>query len=263
MFYKTSLTLLSTLLCSAVASATTLVFDTDADSDQPQAIYLADGKLRMGAPGDDWMLFDRVSNTMFMVNDQEQEYYVMDEAQMQALGQTLGNVNKQIEEALSQVPESQRAQMRAMMESMMPGGGGAGQAEELVDVNFTGQQDRVAGISCEIVETRINGQPESQLCIADPDALNLSSDELATVRAMGDFAEQMLNTMKEHAGNLIPDGFSAGSVVKVLDNGVPIRVVDKDSNDVSQLESVNADDVDANLLRVPAEYQRKSFGPGN
>lgn len=260
---KILLSLISTVLCSAAATATTLVFDTDANSDQPEAIYLTDGKLRMGAPGDDWMLFDRASNTMFIVNDQQQEYYVMDEAQMQALGQTLGDVNKQIEEALRQVPESQRAQMRAMMENMLPGGGGAGQAEELVDVNFTGRNDRVAGISCEIVETRINGQPESELCIADPGALDLSSGELATVRAMGDFAEQMLNTMKEHAGNLIPDNFSAGSVVKVLDNGVPIRLVDKDSNDVSQLESVDNGDVDTELLRIPAEYQRKSFGPGN
>lgn len=264
MNYQTVLTLFSTVLCSAAAMATTMIYDVSGDSNQPEEIYLTDNAFRAGGTGGDWMLFDRSSKTMFIVNDEKGEYYVMDQAQMDALGQTLGNVNKQIEEALAQVPESQRAQVRAMMESMMPGNaaGAAPPVADDINVNFTGRNDRVAGIECEIVETSINAEPESELCLAKPGALELTSGEQATLRAMAEFAEDMISTMKQHAGNLIPADFSADSIVRVLENGVPIRMHDKRNDDLSQLESISHDAIDPELVRVPAGYQRKSFGLG-
>ncbi len=264
MFKKHFLSLLAILLCGTAASATTMVYDSDGNSDGPGTVYLTDNAMRMGAGDGNWVLFDRSANTMFIVDDQAQEYFVIDDAQIQALGETLGNVNKQIEEALAALPPGQRAQARAMMESMMPGGGAPASSapKDIVDVGFTGRSDKVAGIQCEIVETRINNELESELCIADSDDLNISRGEKATIAAMGDFAENMLNTMQEHAGSLFPSNFSSGSIIEVLDNGIPIRMIDKSNNDVSQLESISHDAISIELTSVPANYDRKPFGPG-
>ncbi len=254
---------LATLLCSASASAATLTFNTGPDSQAAGIVYLTDNILRVNHEDNNWILFDRSLNTLFIVEDDQQRFYAIDEAQIQSFGQTLGSVNQQIEQALSELPESQRAQARALMESMMPGGGRSSAAvEEVIDINFTGRFDSVADVRCEIVETRVAGQQESELCIADPDALKLSSGEIATMNAMARFAENMLDTMKENAGSLFPDNIASGSMVKALQNGVPVRVIDKNNNDRSELNSISHEPISDDLTKIPSQYRRESFGPG-
>lgn len=264
MFKRLLLCVFTVCLFNTVASATTIVFNTSNSDDGKGEVYLTDNAIRMSSDDSNWMLFDRSSNTMFFVDDAQREYYVIDEAQIESLGQTLGNVNKQIEEALAALPEAQRAQARAMMQSMIPGGGSSGSSpsKDVIDINHTGRNDTIAGVRCEIVETLINNELEGELCVAETDDLKISSGEMATMRAMGDFAQNMLDTMREHIGSFLPEEFSAGPMIEVLDLGVPIRMVNKDSNDVSELESVSHDDISADLVRVPADYQRKPFGPG-
>ncbi len=256
--------LFSALLCSAAASATTLVFHSSQANQLAAVVYLGNDKLRINSEDGTWILFDRISNTLFIVDDDEQQYYAIDEAQIQSLGQTLGNVNQQIEQALSQLPESQRAQARAMMESMMPGGASqqSAAAEDMIDVSFTGEFDKVADIRCEIVETRVDGRLESELCIADPEEINLSSAEQATLNALGSFAEHMLDTMKENAGNLFPDSLASGSIVKVLETGIPIRMVEQNGTDSSELKSVSHEGIDQALTSIPSQYQQKRFAAG-
>ncbi len=258
--------LLAGLLCSLHAAAdTTLEYSTSANSQQPGAIYLTADKLRADNEGErTWVLYDRSANTLFIVDDDEGKFFVIDEAQVKALGQTIGNVNQQLEDALSSLPPEQRAQARAMMQSMLPGGGGASSADdsEAIEARFTGRKDEVAGIRCEIVETMLANQVESEMCIADPDALKLSAAETATLESMAEFAQTVLDEIKTNAGNLLPANFSGGSIVKVLESGVPVRMVDSQNNDSATLESVSHADIDAELMRIPASYQRDSFGIG-
>lgn len=258
--------LLISIMCllGTTASATTIVFNTSNSDDGMGEVYLTDNAIRMSTDDDNWMLFDRSSNTMFFVDDSQREFYVIDEAQIESLGQTLGNVNKQIEEALAALPAGQRAQARAMMESMMPGGGSSGPApsKDIIEINHTGRSDTIAGVSCDVVETLINNNLEGELCVAETDDLKISNGEMATMRAMGDFAQNMLDTMREHIGSFLPEEFSAGPMIEVLELGVPIRMVNKDSNEISELESISHDDINPDLVRVPVDYQRKPFGPG-
>lgn len=262
------LTLLPTLLCSVYAMAdTTLQYTTSESSQQPGTVYLSDQKLRVDNAGDaNWILYDRNQNTLFIIDDNKQEYYAFDEQQIQALGDTIGNVNKQLESALASLPPEQRAQARALMQSMLPGGSSsaASAIEKAIDANYTGQYDNVAGIRCERVEVMLNNQVQSELCLADPDALNLSSNETATLESMAEFAQSMLTEIKANAGSLLPDDFSAGDIVQVLQKGVPVRMTDKSdsTDDTATLASIEHDNISTDIMQIPTNYQRKQLDLG-
>jgi len=264
MYKYNTLILIAALLSCITANATTLIFKSDSNQELAPTIYLTDNKLRIDNEGSSSILFDRSANTLFIIEDDEKTFYVIDQAQVEALAETLGQVNQQIEQALAQLPPGQRAQARLMMESLLPGGGANNdsQNEPVIDVKFTGASDNVANIACKVVETWVANQLESELCIANSDALELTNGEIATLKALGRFSQQMLDAVKENFGSLIPENIASGSLITALNSGIPIRMVHQSNGDHSELQSVNHAAISDELTNIPEQYERKRFELG-
>ena len=227
---------------------------------QPSAVYVTDSKLRVdhGNNGD-WMLFDRNANAVYMVDPAKQRYTVIDQATVDRLGGAMASANRQMEEALKNMPPEQRARMRAMMKQQMQKM--MNQQGASFETRTTGRSDNVAGMSCDIVETWQGEQKRSELCVADSSAIDLSAGEQQTMRALGNFGESMLNSIQSQAGDLFPEGMIDISSMQQLTRGVPLRVVDFQGGGRSEVERVSHDGIGDELLSVPAGYERQQIDP--
>jgi len=240
--------------------ADTSVHYSQGGGNQPSAVYVTDNKLRVDhGSGGNWMLFDRTANAIYMVEPAEQRYTVIDQATIEQLGGVMASANRQMEEVLKNLPPEQRAQMRAMMKQQMQGM--LNQQGASFETRATGRSDRVAGMSCDIVETWQGEQKHSELCVADAGAIDMSAGEQQTLRELGTFAESMVNSIQRQAGDLFPEGMIDLSSMEQLTKGVPLRVVEFQGGSRTEVERISHDRVSAELLSVPAGYQRQQLDP--
>ena len=240
--------------------ADTSVHYSQSGGDQPSAVHITDGKLRVNhGDSGDWMLFDRKANAIYMVEPAKERYTVIDQATIDRLGGAMASANRQMEEALKNLPPEQRAQMRAMMKQQMQGM--MNQQGASFETRVTGRSDNVAGKPCDIIETWQGEQKHSELCVADPGAIDLSAGEQQTLRDLGSFAESMVNSIKSQAGDLFPEGMIDMSSMEQLTKGVPLRVIDFQGGGRTEVERVSHDSIGDDLLSVPAGYQRQQIDP--
>ena len=254
------------LLCSVSANAdTTMRYTTTDNSQQPGVIYVTDDQLRADNVGESqWVLYERQSNRLFFVDDSKQQYFIFDEQQIQSLSNSLGQVSQQLDDALADLPPAQRAQAQALMQSMLSQSSGAfEQIKETTEIRRTGRNDEVAGVDCEWVDVSVNEQLESQLCLAEHNALDLNGSETATVRAMADFGQQLIDTVQDSLGGILPVDFSAGTsdIVQSLKRGIPVKMIQNDSasQDVASLTSIDHNTIDSSLLQIPDHYKQEQM----
>jgi hypothetical protein len=249
------------LYCGNVLADTTLTFTSSGDS-LPQAIAFGSGKMRINqADSSDWMMYDLQQNAMFMVNDAKQEYYRIDQAQIEQLGQTLGNLSNQMESALANLPPEQRAAAEAMMRDMMPQKAQPASAP-LIDIRSTGNKDKVADINCSIHETWVAKQRKNEICVADSDDLKLTDEDRKTMQGMADLMQQMVDEVQNSVGDLMPENIASNGLAQIMANGVPVRVREFDNDEVSELSSISHDDIPAAQMTIPASYTAQSMDMG-
>ena len=82
-------------------------------------------KMVMGGTADgnaDEMIFRGGVPEMIMVDHKEKRYYVMDESTIREMGNQMSDIERQMQEALKDVPPEQRPMIEQMMKSRMPKG---------------------------------------------------------------------------------------------------------------------------------------------
>ncbi len=256
-------TLAITLLCStALWADTSLTFTGEGNKKLPQHIALGSDKLRISTgSNNEWMLYDRNQNAMFIVDDAKQEYFRIDEAQIQQLSKTLGNVNSQIDAALANLPPEQQAAARAMMQGMLAGKKSNAIIPD-IEIRATGKQDKVAGVACSISETWIGSERKNEVCVADDSALQLGEDDIATLQGMSSLLQKLMDEVKKSAGDMLPSDFAGNGLTQLLANGLPVRITDFENDDSVQLESVSHERIPAAQLQVPEAYQQQQINIG-
>jgi len=96
--------LVSLLCCGSSLADTTLTFASNGDS-LPQTIAIGSGKIRIDSSDDsNWMMYDLQQDAMFMVDAAQQQYYRIDQAQIEQLTQQNSDLTRQLQHAKSGAP---------------------------------------------------------------------------------------------------------------------------------------------------------------
>lgn len=253
---------LSTLLLAGLAlpalADVHMRYEVSGGNDAVSDIMISDGKLRINQhASDNWTLFDSNTGEMIIVDGERGEYMVMDAETIDKLTNITALVNKQMEEALANVPPAQREQMRGMMEGMMENA--MEQARASIPeqtVNRTGETRSVAGYDCAVVEILLDGVKSMETCGTDPGNIDLPAADLETMRAMQAFAQDIAARMEEVFGE---------SIINLGDFSLeefPVQTVHFEKGGESArstLAGIDDGGLPADAFEIPADYKQQEI----
>ena len=227
----------------------------------------AEGRLlRMNVQGslgkhDDVVIFRGDRREMVVVDHDRKSYLVIDQGTMQNM---LGQVNQamsQMQEALKTISENQRAIVEQTMKQKMP----AGQPQPKVKpvVRKVGQRATVYGYPSELFEVLRDGRKIRDIWVTDWANIEGGSELVQGFSDMGDFFQQLGDTLPELAGTEMQDnGFAT---MRQL-GGFPVasREYREDGTVESEsaLRSSQRQHIDPNAFEPPPGYERQSMFPG-
>lgn len=237
----------SMLLIPLIAAAPALA-DIELKYSDDTTILVRDDRVRLGDT-ESYMLFEKGKETFLIVDNNEKTYMEITENFMSDL---TSSMNAQLEQMLSELPPEQREMYRESMEAMMPSPSRKNEVQ--MSVRATGEKDEVAGFSCREAVVSYGGTNaafDQSLCVADPDDLGMSDDDLAMMTA----------AMKSISGIVGYDEESSFMDLEEL-GGVPVRSASDDVGIDSELVSVSNDSIDAERFEVPDGYRKVSIEEG-
>jgi hypothetical protein len=203
------------------------------------------------------VIFDGVKQVMYLVNVERKTYSRMTKADVDQMGAQLSGAMAQMQAAMASMSPEQRAQMEAMMKGRgMPGMPGMGGPPARPEYTKGGTQ-RVGKWTCDAYEMTTAGQKTGEVCTVSPQSLGFTAADFEVSR-------QMANFMR----GLIPQGadalFQVGNPQEQGFSGVPVRRVTTVNGQqvVSEVESVNRQDLSDSLFVVPEGFQQEAFGGG-
>lgn len=257
------------LVLVAIPSSSGVLYEVESShgGTAAQTGIAVDGlKMKMDvASGDkDWnghMIFDGDRHEMIVVNHDKKTYFVIDEEQMEKLASTVNQAMASMEQALSALPESQRAKMEKMMKSRMPD---VGTPREPSELKNTGGSETVNGFDCAVYEVWRGGVRERELCVTGWDNVAGGSEVADVFYEMGAFMTEMLDSLPSMGG-----GGSLGDAtyehLKSM-NGFPVRTREYDDNGKlsgqSSLISSREAALDPADFEPPKKYKRQDLMKG-
>ncbi len=231
------------LLMPALAQADARIeMSTDKAEGGTLVMQVKDGKTRWEQDGDarGSVLYDAATKTLTVLNHGDKTYMKLDKAAVQGVSEQMKAAMKQMEAQMANMPPEQRE----MIMKRMPGF--AAQEEKPVfSAEKAGGSDKVNGIKCRNMRLLKDGQPYTDACVADADAMDIPEADFETLAAM-------FESMQEMASQ-----FSGGRGALPLREigGMPVRSVNVETGEVSEVVSVSDDSLDGALFEVPAGYR--------
>ncbi len=227
--------------------------DIKANTTEPnQKIYVQNGAGRFVDPEGRSSLIK--GDTMYVIDEQDKSYIVLDKATMEQLGKQLGEAMKKVQEQLAKMPPDQRAQMEQMM-GIKADGGGAGRTVETVD---TGKSDKVEGRACRIWDVKRNGELDDQICVVPYSALPGKEDFQTAFANFAKVFEDMAKNLPQLSGAMNSE-FAALSKV----NGFPVRTRGYENGRLGNEEQLvkvwREEAIPASMFEIPAGYKQKKM----
>lgn len=262
---------ISALLASPMAAGVVFEVETkDHDASPPrvdETTMSAEGKnLAMDiAPSREGKLGGKVifrgdRREMVVVDHDDKSYMVMDQASMEEMAKMVGNIDAQMEEALRNVPEEQRAAVEKMMKQRMPQ---QPPAQPQTKVDKTGETGTHAGYPCVKYEILRDGRIVRELWVTDWDNIEGGSEASGAFLAMADFMSEMLESISSATGGFgggLNDSFVAE--MKEID-GFPVVTRGLggkgELENESTLRSSSRRTLDPAEFEPPAGYKRRSM----
>jgi len=206
---KTKWTLL--LLCALTASPLLagVVFEvetTDHDASPPlvetHQMWAEGQLLKMGiAAGgrgsEGEVIFRGDRREMLIINHEDESYTVIDEEVLRKIAAQIGNAMSQIEQALKNVPESQRKMVEEMMKKRLPQAAAAG---PVIEVRKSAERGDRAGYPCVKYEVLRGGNLVTELWVTGWDNVEGGEQAAAVFKDMAGFFRDMMETFKNASG---------------------------------------------------------------
>lgn len=140
----------------------------------------------------DTIIFRAEAREMIVVEEQNKSYMVFDMETLKSIAGQIGGVMSQVEEALKNVPESQRAMMEKMLKDKMPKQTKGVQAPKM-EVRKTGKKAKHQGYNTVRYDVFDNGQKIREMWITDWKNVKGGTDVAEAFQNMGEFFEEMLS----------------------------------------------------------------------
>ena len=207
------------------------------------------------------MIFRGDRREMVVVDHDDKSYYVVDQA---TLGQLAGQVSSAMgamQEALKNVPESERRKIEEMMKQRMPS---AAQAPERPksELKKTGEKGTHAGYPCVKYEVLRDGRKIRELWVTDWGNVEGGEDVVDTFEDMADFFKELMDSIPDF-GQGGPSGDPAFEHMREI-GGFPVVTREFDEydgslEDESTLRSARRRTLDPDAFEPPSGYKRRSM----
>ncbi len=247
---------------------------TDHSSQTPKAEsweIAAEGKnlkmeVRAGEEGpDDTAIFRGDRREMVVVDHSEKSYMVMDKEMISSVGTQVSSAMAQVQEALKNVPEDQRAMVEKMMKERMPSGMDQKPERPKAQVKKTGERAEMQGYPCVRYDVLYDGAKLRELWVTDWSNIEGGQGAAQAFQDLGAFFEEMMDAFGGMGGGLpLDSGGNFFESLKDLD-GFPVVVREFEGEELeseSLLKSATMRDLDPDAFEPPKGYRLRSMGPG-
>ena len=188
------------------------------------------------------------------------EYAALMRQGFEKMGEAMGQM-KELEEQLKNLPPEQRRQIEAMMKQAQGAQRPTAQPQskpedctpEKVDVKGTGKSIKVAGYDASGYQVFTNGKLDSEVWIAPAITAAREIDPQKL--------ERMIKEMMKALPHCPPRGqmFGADPMWKLMKDGYPVRSVDKDGGNVTEVVKAESRSLGATEFQAPAGFARKTL----
>lgn len=248
-FLRTAVVLVACGLTGGFTAAQADTTLTYAGPSGQYMVYMTGQAIRINGDDQAWQLYRRSDPAIISVDPADQSFTRLDQRSAVAIRKQMNSLRARVESRLSQLPPAQRAAARQAMSARIPGlDGNSGS----IGLDWTGNQDKVNGVSCEIVQIVRGGKPADQMCVASRKALDISRSSFATLQSMFKLLEGMLKGTGLEGIGLPYQNLS----------GMPVRFIDGVSQERRSLISVSHDKIPKSRFTIPNSYiEQKPTGP--
>lgn len=263
-FYPVIFLLLSNIFLQPVLADTRIVtqFASNSQSQPDSAtLLMKQGKLALEQqPSVIQGFYDSKRDVVVGFDHEHKHYYEIDRvvasqvsSQLNSLVSTL---SEQMEQAMAGMTEQQKQQFKAMMPGMIQNKPASSPAK--VTIKQTGQQSKVAGVQCSVVEVKVESQADQRVCVAPFDRLGLSAEEIASIQKLTDFAGQLAQLGQ--IGNAAQTGVNTAGYASIVNQlkGFPLQF-QTSAGESGQITAIQHDTVNSALFEIPAGYQKQNI----
>lgn len=208
------------------------------------------------------IIFRGESEELLMVDDRKKSYMVIDEATIKKLSEALGGVSSQLQEALKNVPESQRAMMEKMLKDKMP----QYKMPEMpkIEVKKTGKKANHGGYPCVRYDVIQDGKKIQEMWVTPWNKVKGGKEVASCFTKMGAFYEKLLSAFQFPGGQGMAEQIKKNMFAQMGDlKGFPVMTRDfSDSGSVEKetlLKSANVRKLDPADFKPPAGYKRQQI----
>ena len=195
-------------------------------------------------------LYDVSGDQTIVMQLNERTYYPMSRESAEELAKRMEAAREQMLQIMEQAKANMTAEERAQMEKYMESRGmGALTEPPKMSLEISGRRDSFHGIECQWVEMLKNGQPLSEMCIANAADLGMDASEREAVNRMADLLLSMGNAISQASLERSPDG-------------IPLAMNDFQENHRLRLHDWTSESLDAALFRVPDDFRMISISGG-
>lgn len=210
----------------------------------------------------EFVIFDGSNETLIVGNPAEKSYLVLDQKTLDGIREMISEAQRRMEQALAQVPEAQREQMRQMMETRMPGMATATGEKPELEVKPTGQSKEIGDYDTNSYEVLLGGRKQAELWVTGWDEIEGSDEVRESVSNMAKFFSNFFESMPQ-AGQATEDASATWIRAMESVDGFPVRSIafDADGSQISDttLTSIRKATFAPSDFDVPEDYTRESL----
>jgi hypothetical protein len=251
-----------TVACAGTARAEYILELEERSNGDVNEIRILVGDGRLAAVDDEGtveMIFERASETIFMLDHDDRQYVRLDRQSIDSLMGEMDSAMAEMRRQLAAMPPEQRAMAERMMSGMMGGAAAAPQERPRRDMRRTSRRGEAAGIACNWYDMYEADVQVGTACVANAEAVPGGADMVAMINAMSTIYDELLTRMAES----LPIAMPANPLLPMTEaGGLPIHSTEIHGDETIEvvLRSVRAEAVDPAIFSVPAGYSEVGFG---
>ncbi len=244
--------LLTGLVVMPAAADTRIRYVDDQTGQEQSAIAIKDGKMRMdNGRSSSWTLFDAKDDSLITVDPDDKTWTSLDEETMQKAAGQMSAAMAKMRAQLDQMPPEQRA----MMEKMMGGMANTGKTMMQMKVDRTGKTLHKGGYDCQQVFVSVGNLSRSEMCVVDPNALDLPAADRKTLNALQARMKKFAESISKSFGGSF--AFDFGSL-----GGIPVYMKPDSEQSGEVLKDVSHSAIDDEVFDIPKGYREKKLDVG-
>jgi hypothetical protein len=237
-------------LSAALSADTRIQFKTiEGSGAKMETVLIGGGRIRMDMDTTTSLLVVPADGAMIIVDHSKKTVMRITRADMEQIGKMMGDMMKQMEDAMAKMPPEVKAKMAASGMGM-PGSGPAPVTAA------TTEKSTVAGRACQIYRTTLNGQTTAEYCMADPATIDMAPADRQTFNAAMAMMKDITSTLAKGPMAQMMAGANP------FHNGmVPLRttMITGTTKQVSEFVSSTVVTHPAGTFDIPAGYKEEKL----